>query len=88
MNTITSNPLYELSLSAIGTIESHGTLAWIGMRLPRISIVIGESITVTVIKMTGNVVQLGIDAPREIPILRSELHERIRDLEMSLVGTW
>ena len=47
MNTITSNPLYELRLSAIGTIESQGSLAWIGMRPPRISIVIGESASIT-----------------------------------------
>ncbi len=42
MNTITSNPLYELRLSAIGTIESQASLAWIGMRPPRISVVIGR----------------------------------------------
>ena len=47
MKTITSNPLYELRLSAIGTIESHGSLAWIGMRPPRISVVIGESASIT-----------------------------------------
>ena len=43
MNTITSKPLYELRLSAIGTIESQASLAWIGMRPPRISIDIGDS---------------------------------------------
>jgi carbon storage regulator len=42
------------------------------------SIVIGGHITVTVKRMKGNVVQLGIDAPKEIPIHRSELQERIR----------
>src|SRR5258708_13961197 len=47
MNNITSNPLYELRLSAIGTIESQGSLAWIGMRPPRISSVIGESASIT-----------------------------------------
>ena len=47
MNTITSNPLYELRLSAIGTIESQALLAWIGMRPPRIWIVIGESASIT-----------------------------------------
>jgi carbon storage regulator len=43
------------------------------------SIVIGGGVTVTVKKMKGNVVQLGIEAPKEIPILRSELQERIRE---------
>ena len=47
MNTITSKPLYELRLAAIGTIESHGSLACIGMRLPRICTVIGESASMT-----------------------------------------
>src|ERR1700710_2138862 len=47
MNTITSSPLYELRLSAIGTIESQASLAWIGMRLLRISIVTGESASIT-----------------------------------------
>jgi carbon storage regulator len=42
------------------------------------SIVIGRGITVTVKKMKGKVVQLGIDAPKEIPIHRSELQERTR----------
>jgi carbon storage regulator len=42
------------------------------------SIVIGGSITVTVLKMKGNAVQLGIDAPKEIPVHRSELQERAR----------
>jgi carbon storage regulator len=52
------------------------------------SVAIGESITVTVFKMKGNLAQLGIDAPEEIPILRSELQERAPDLEMPLDGTW
>ena len=40
------------------------------------SIVIGKDIMVKVIKMKGNVVQLGIEAPKEIPIHRSEIFER------------
>jgi carbon storage regulator len=48
-------------------------------RKPGESIVIGQAITVTVKKMKGNVVQLGIEAPKEVPIVRSELQERIRD---------
>ena len=46
------------------------------------SIVFDGGITVKVLKMKGNVVQLGIDAPREIPIRRSEL--RILSLEFEL----
>ena len=47
MNTITSNPLYELRPSAIGTIESQASLAWIGMAPPRISTAIGDNVSIT-----------------------------------------
>ena len=47
MNTITSSPLYELRLSAIGTIESQGCPACAGMRLPRIWVATGASASIT-----------------------------------------
>ncbi len=34
---------------------------------------IGENITITVIKVKGSAVQIGIDAPNHVKILRSEL---------------
>ena len=37
------------------------------------SIVIDNRITVTVVRLTGNTVRLGIDAPVEVPIQRSEI---------------
>lgn len=37
------------------------------------SIVIGGRIRVTVVEVKGGVVRLGIEAPREIPVYRSEL---------------
>ena len=43
------------------------------------SIVIDGGITVTLIAVRGNVVQLGIEAPKEIPVRRSELCERIQE---------
>ena len=42
------------------------------------SVVIGGNITVTVLGVEGEKVKLGIDAPREVTILRSELLEAIR----------
>ncbi len=36
-------------------------------------IVIGDNIHLTIVAVRGNRVQLGIDAPHETPVLRSEL---------------
>jgi carbon storage regulator len=50
------------------------------------SLVIGGGITVTVIKVKGSTVQLGIDAPKEVPIRRSELRSLGREFELPLVA--
>lgn len=42
------------------------------------SINIGEVVTVTVLGSKGGQVRLGIDAPREVKVLRSELLDRPR----------
>ena len=42
------------------------------------SIVIDGGITVTLVAVKGNVAQLGIDAPKEIPVHRSEIFQKIR----------
>jgi len=41
------------------------------------SIVIGDNITVKVVAIENGVVKLGIDAPREVSIIRSELIEEV-----------
>ncbi len=43
------------------------------------SIVINGTITVTVVEVKGNFVRLGVEAPKEIPIHRSEIMQKIRD---------
>ncbi len=40
------------------------------------SIQIGENISVRIVRIKGNAIQLGIDAPREVHVLRSELIEK------------
>ena len=39
------------------------------------TIVIGDNVTVTVVKIHANRIELGVEAPREIPVLRGELLE-------------
>ncbi len=41
------------------------------------SIVINDSIVITVVEIRGDKVRLGIEAPREVPIHRSEVHAAI-----------
>ncbi len=46
------------------------------------AIMIGENIKVTVLKVDGNQVRIGIDAPKEVEIHREEIFQRIqRDKE-------
>lgn len=42
------------------------------------SIVIDDRIKITVVEIRGDKVRLGIEAPREVPIHRSEVYEAIR----------
>ncbi len=41
------------------------------------SIVIASNITVTVLEVRGEVVRLGIDAPREVPVHRQEVFDEV-----------
>jgi carbon storage regulator CsrA len=45
-------------------------------RKPNQSIRIGNNINITVVRIKGNTIQLGIDAPRDVHVVRSELLER------------
>lgn len=39
------------------------------------SIVIGEDIRITLLEIRGGQVRIGVQAPREVPVVRSELLE-------------
>lgn len=41
------------------------------------SIVVDDAIVITVVEIRGDKVRLGIEAPREVPIHRSEVHAAI-----------
>ena len=45
-------------------------------RRPNESVIIGENIKVTVVRVRGNVVSLGIEAPRSVRIMREEIMNR------------
>ena len=48
------------------------------------SIVINGEITVRIIAVRGNVVRIGIEAPKDVPILRGELLERLPETNRQL----
>jgi carbon storage regulator len=43
------------------------------------SLIIGENIVITILAIEGEKVKIGINAPREVPILRKELWQAIQE---------
>jgi len=63
---------------AVGHFLSRDLLMLVLSRKRSESIVINENIVITVVEVRGDKVRLGIEAPREVPIHRSEVHDAIR----------
>lgn len=47
-------------------------------RKPGQSLVIGGNVVVTILEAEGDRVKIGVDAPREVSVLRGELHAELR----------
>jgi carbon storage regulator len=43
------------------------------------SVVIGDDVVVTVLEIRGDVVRLGVDAPRHVPVRRQELLAQVEE---------
>ena len=47
------------------------------------SIKIGDNISIEIISVAGNTVKIGIEAPKEVGILRKELYDMIKEENIS-----
>jgi carbon storage regulator len=42
------------------------------------AVIIGDEISVTVMSINGNQVRVGVNAPRDVPVYREEIYERVK----------
>lgn len=50
------------------------------------TVMIGNDTTVTVLGVKGNQVRVGVNAPKEVPVHREEIYERIKAEEQAAKG--
>ena len=76
---LATNPV-SVSVAGYFTTNINGRAA------VRATIKIDENIVVTVVGIRGDRVRLGIEAPREMPVHRKEVHERIQNGVVPMIG--
>lgn len=42
------------------------------------SLIIGDDVTVNILGVKGNQIRIGVDAPKEVPVHREEIYDRIQ----------
>ena len=43
------------------------------------SLIIGDDVTVNVLGVKGNQVRIGVDAPKQVPVHREEVYDRLQE---------
>jgi carbon storage regulator len=71
---------FAATTAACGTklLTTEGNAMLVLSRKTGEKIVISDSITITVVRLAGDRVQIGIEAPREMPVHRQEVRDRMQ----------
>ncbi|MBI3896760.1 MAG: carbon storage regulator CsrA [Gammaproteobacteria bacterium] len=51
------------------------------------SICVGNNVRITVLRTNGNQIRIGVDAPKEVPVHREEVYERIKQKRALATGS-